>query len=462
MDAQPIALVLLFLSAVFAGNVQTWPLSEWSIPLFMLGLQWWGMLVNALARYTMSTFWIQSLRVLGLLIACAIFFLSNTAIQGNSVGVVLGAALLTWFWRRGRDRIGLHMSDERLIRSFQVGIAIVLIVLLFTFFNLLSDQYASHTDLLNALARMLSLFFASGLIGLSLTRLAILRRENARYAAGSRFDPTRPWLALLTIFWLLIVLAAIVLETSFYPILLLIFIPLWNLLGYIVVALLFLLFFLLSPIFTLLNWLFVLPPPRGSSPRLPTGFSTGAPAPSHLPPLAILIGQIVLVTLILLVFLLIIRAVLRRWRTQQSDEDEEEIREQLPVRAILQERRQERERRRQSNQVVALEELDPDSVRARYRDFLQELSWSDDTLARRPAETPLEYQARLQYLIHISPREGGHLSFDMAQLEELTSTYRQERYGNKRVMPMQIRPWVSRLAQRLRGITRTVTPSRIV
>jgi hypothetical protein len=452
MDAQPIALVLLFLSAVFAGNVQTWPLSEWSIPLFMLGLQWWGMLVNALTRYNMSTFWIQSRRVLGLLIAFAIFFLSNTAIQGNSVGLVLGAALLTWFWWRGGDRTGLYMSDERLIRSFQVGIAIVLIVLLFTFLNLLSDQYSSHTDLLNAQARTLSLFFASGLICLSLTRLAILRRENARYAAGSRFDPTRPWLAFLTIFWILIVLAAIVLETSFYPILLLIFIPLWYLLGYIVVALLFLLFFLLSPLFALLNWLFVLPLPHRSPPKLPTGFSTTEPAMSHLPPLAILIGQIVLVVLILLVFLLIIRAVLRRWRTQQSDEDEEEIREQLPVRAILQERRQERERRRQSNKAVALEELDPDSARARYRDFLLHLSWSDDTLARRPAETPLEYQARLQHLIRISPREGGHLSFDMAQLEELTSTYRQERYGNKRVMPMQVHPWASRLAQRLRGV----------
>jgi hypothetical protein len=152
------------------------------------------------------------------------------------------------------------------------------------------------------------------------------------------------------------------------------------------------------------------------------------------------------------VFLLIIRKVLRRWRTRHEDEDEDEIREQLPVLAILQERRQEQERRRQSHKAVALEELDPDSARARYRDFLQELSWNDDTLARRPAETPTEYQARLQHLIHISPREGGHLSTDTAQLEELTSTYRQERYGNKRVTPMQIHPWVSRLAQRLRGV----------
>ena len=158
------------------------------------------------------------------------------------------------------------------------------------------------------------------------------------------------------------------------------------------------------------------------------------------------------VTLILLVFLLIIRKVLRRWRTRHEDEDEDEIREQLPVLAILQERRQEQERRRQSHKAVALEELDPDSARVRYRDFLQELSWIDDTLARRPAETPAEYQARLQHLIHISPREGGHLSTDTAQLEELTSTYRQERYGNKRVTPMQIHPWVSRLAQRLRGV----------
>ena len=146
MDAQPIALVLLFLSSAFAGKVQTWPLSEWSIPLFMLGLQWWSMLVNSLARYNMSTFWLQSLHALGLLVAFAIFFLSYPAIQGNIVGLALGAALLTWFWRRRRDRTGLHMSDERLIRSFQVGIVITLIVLLFTFLNLLTDQYSSHTD----------------------------------------------------------------------------------------------------------------------------------------------------------------------------------------------------------------------------------------------------------------------------------------------------------------------------
>jgi Domain of unknown function (DUF4129) len=452
MDAQPIALVLLFVSSVFSGNVQTWPLSEWSIPLFMLGLHWWGMLVNACARFIMSLFWVQSLRVLGLFIAFAIFFLSHPAIQGNGWGLVFGAALLTWFWQRGRDRIGLHMSDERLIRSFQIGIAIVLIVLLFAFLGLLSDEYSNHSDLLNALARTLSLFFASGLIALSLTRLALLRRENARYAAGTRFDPTRPWLALLTIFWVAVVLAAILLETSFYPILLLIFIPLWNLLGYIVVALLFLLFFLLSPIFALLDGLFVLSPRPGLPPRLPAGSSSGTPTAPPLPPFVVLIGQIALVALILLVFFLIIRMVLRQWRTQDSDEDDEEVRERLPVRTILQERRQERERRRQSNKTVVLEELEPDSARARYRDFLQELSWGDDTLARRPAETPVEYQARLQHLIHISPREGGHFSFDTTQLEELTSTYRQERYGHKRVMPMQVRPWASRLAQRLRGV----------
>ena len=452
MDAQPIALVLLFLSSAFAGKVQTWPLSERSIPLFMLGLQWWSMLVNSLARYNMSTFWLQSLHALGLLVAFAIFFLSYPAIQGNIVGLALGAALLTWFWRRGRDRTGLHMSDERLIRSFQVGIVITLIVLLFTFLNLLTDQYSSHTDLLNALARTLSLFFASGLIGLSLTRLAILRHKNARHAAGARFDPTRPWLAILTLLWILIVLAAIALETFSFPILLLIFMLLWNLLGFIVAALFVLIFFLLSPIFALLSRFFVPPPPPGSFPELPTASPTGPPATQDFPPLAILIGQIVLVTLILLVFLLIIRKVLRRWRTRHQDEDEDEIREQLPVLAILQERRQEQERRRQSHKAVALEELDPDSARARYRDFLQELSWNDDTLARRPAETPAEYQARLQHLIHISPREGGHLSTDTAQLEELTSTYRQERYGNKRVTPMQIHPWVSRLAQRLRGV----------
>src|SRR5437764_11425528 len=99
MDAQPIALVLLFLSSAFAGKVQTWPLSEWSIPLFMLGLQWWSMLVNSLARYNMSSFWLQSLRVLGLLVAFAIFFLSTPAFHGTILGLGLVAALLAWFFR---------------------------------------------------------------------------------------------------------------------------------------------------------------------------------------------------------------------------------------------------------------------------------------------------------------------------------------------------------------------------
>lgn len=316
------------------------------------------------------------MRVLGLLIAFAIFVLNDATIRGNVVGLVIGAALLTWFWRRGRDRAGLYMSDERLIRSFQIGAAIILMVLLFTFLVLLSDQESSHADLLNALMRTLALFFASGLTGLSLTRLAILRRENARTAAGGRFDPTRPWLVFLTVLWLLLVLAAVVLDTSLHPLLLLIFLPIWNLLGAIVVLFLYLLFLLLSPIFELLDRLFVISPPHRAPPKLPVSHPTGAPIEPHLSPSVILIGQILLVALLLLLFFLIVRMVLRHWRTRQEEEEEEEIREQLPMRVILQKRRQER-KRRQSDEVGFSEELDPDSARARYRDFLQHLSWSD-------------------------------------------------------------------------------------
>ena len=138
-----------------------------------------------------------------------------------------------------------------------------------------------------------------------------------------------------------------------------------------------------------------------------------------------------------------------------DDESEEEIRESLSRESILKTRRKEQRQRQRTADLVTLEPLNPNSIRARYRELLQELAWNGEKLARRVDETPSEYEKRLLALLKKAPSvetQGNDMPADPAMLDELTLAYLQERYGGKhaRLLHDAYAPaWIPRFVRRL-------------
>ena len=153
----------------------------------------------------------------------------------------------------------------------------------------------------------------------------------------------------------------------------------------------------------------------------------------------------------------VIRAILRRWRIEPDDESEEEIRENLSRESILKIRRGEQRQGQKTGDLATLEYLDPNSMRARYRELLQELAWNGEELARRADETPSEYERRLLALLRKEPSvepKTADMPADPVMLDELTSAYLQERYGGKHPRLLHganVPEWIPRFVKRLAG-----------
>ncbi len=129
--------------------------------------------------------------------------------------------------------------------------------------------------------------------------------------------------------------------------------------------------------------------------------------------------------------------------------------ESLSIQSTLKARREEQKQRRQKiNALATFVPLDPTSARARYRQLLQELTWSDEKLGRRTNETPSEYEKRLLTLLKNDPSEalGDGTPPDPAMLDELTLAYMQERYGGKHPSLLHdayVHAWIPRFVRRL-------------
>src|SRR5579864_2899405 len=138
-----------------------------------------------------------------------------------------------------------------------------------------------------------------------------------------------------------------------------------------------------------------------------------------------LLLRLVFVFALLGMLVLVIRTILRKWRVAADDDSEEEVRESLSQEDIIKTRQAQRRRSRQVD-IPALEPLPSDSVRAHYRELLQALATQSTKLARRPEETPREYEARLLTLMqNAAPTETEQdtLPPDPQLLEELTGAY---------------------------------------
>lgn len=439
METQPIALALTFLTVAY--------LDAESITLLLLGLHWWARAVSALKRGRLSTTRARHLQLLGLLLAIAITVITHVSLLNNIPALFFYIILIVGFWYTGMHSVQKGPNDEYVLTVFKIGLGVLLGILILVVLN---NFGALPPVLRDELTYALPTFFLSGLIALSFTRIMMLRKENANAAQrGLQGDPTRGWLLVLTLAWVIVVVSTLVLESFGFQPVVVVATLLWSGLGTVTNWI----FLLLSPLLKLIAMLFISAPPP------PRGVPLPRPAPSngHLPPLPylteirLIIGLILLATLLVILFF-VIREILRRWHPAPDDESEEEIRESLSRESILKTRREQQRQRQKSDDLAGLEPLDPNSARARYRELLQELAWNGGKLARRADETPSEYEKRLLALLKeaSSAAQGDSTPTDPAILGELTEAYMKERYGGKRArLEHDAQGWIPHFVRRL-------------
>jgi hypothetical protein len=451
MESQPIIVILAVFAPLFNTNGQTVPPGEVAITLLLLGLQWWAMAGKHFFQHDTDNRKVRPFHLAGLVLALVIVAAITFKYVTNFLAFFLLIALVIWCWKRGMDWARTGLDDEHIISTFRIGFCVLMVGLIV---GILLLNTVSPLILI-MLTQALPLFFISGLISLSFTRLGLIRRENARHGSTSS-DHTRSWLIALTLAWGIVVVAAVALEIFSFQALLAWAPFFWNALGSLVNWILYAIYFLLAP---LLSWLFSgrnMAAPQYPQQKQAQGH--GQQLPPHIAPIspeAVLIGRIVLLLIVLIVVVLVVRAILKRWRVDEDEEGEEEDREALSVQEILKMRREER-RKKKKEAVAVLETLDPDSARARYRELLQTVVASNEQLARRSNETPAEYEARLMSRVGHTSANPEQTPPDATILDELTQAYTRERYGGKTLEAARrnyLNIWVPHLMKSLKGLT---------
>ena len=456
MRAQPLFVVLIFVSPALTNSASGTPfLNEMSLILLILGLRWWAMGVHASAQHGMSENNTRLLYVLGLLIAGGLVIGTPVLLVRTVLSVILLSALVLWFWWRGMQQV-TSLDDEQLVMSFRIGFAVLLFVLILAVFYL----DASYSVLFSALALAIPIFFLSGLLGFSFTRIALIRREVARYSPDTpNAGSTRNWLFVLTVFWLAVVVAVLALEAFSFQNVIVGVSLLWSGISIILLWLVTLIAYVLTPLFYVVSLLLALlinlfhsgPPIIASPPPLHNPPPGQQP---HFSPASLAAGRFVLLSIALVALFFIARTILRKVRTLRKEDEVEEIREGLSLRSIVQRRREERQRS-SAELMPQLETLGPDSARAHYRDLLQAVATHNPALTRWSDETPLEYQARLLVVAKQAVSETKQEEATPSEqeiLNALTHDYSSERYGGEQLTQPQTRylhTWVPRLIARL-------------
>lgn len=462
MEAQPI---YLFLQLLFRRFTQSYNyLDVGSITLVLLGLHWWAIWdfyrrerrgekldYNAGLRVT----WFDALAIV---LALLILGLTHWYAIDNTYVIILMLILVAGGWKRGIDRARLAFNEEQLILAFKIGLGVLMVVLVLSLFQDQEAGYSVFDDLLNNLP----IFFLSGFIALSFTRIGAARKEQARHGQSYAGEGSNKWVKALTSIWLLLIVMSIAFEVLPRDMLLMLLSPFWWLLGLLAAALLFVINIVVYGIAVILNWLLTQLTHLVGNPVIPS-IPTHAPGLSqllhntdrqnHIPPIIILsLDLLVIAIVIALLTMLVLFMRKRRFAAVENTlADEDEVREGLDVQQIRQERRL--ERRQRHLDATAVEALANASVRIRYRAFLQAMAEQGSPFERRKQETPLEYQKRLLTLAQAKlPAETSGQPSDPAILAELTQAYNQERYGAKETASERqnyLRQWVPHLLQRL-------------
>ena len=438
MEAQPIVVVSTLVMLVFVVKSDVLLVVEGSSILLLWILYWWALLARRVIQPRAGEQRANLLYAPALLVSFTILVTIYPGLfQPNLLGL-FAVVLSAYLWRRGMLRVERDLRGESVLTVFHVGFLVLLLALLFA----VVDPQPSSQSLLILLPVVLLLFCLSGLIALSLTHLEAMRiAHQRRFTGRSRTSPTHLWIQNLLVFLVTLAALMMVLAVATFQPLVTLFSP------------------LTSGLRTLIHWLFgslrytppapffssclyqTCPPPVGPS-FYPSSFSSGFSTPLQV---IFIVSMSLLALFTLVICFWIVRRMLRRRKRGQN---EDEVREHLPVRVILKTRRQNAKGRVKRE----MEPLPPTSARAHYRAFLLAVAKrGGEEQRRRPDETPAEYQMRLQ--ANVRPVvQRDEVPTDAAILEALTRTYTRERYGGKPPTGSQqayLRRWISLLVRRL-------------
>ncbi|GAC1467218.1 MAG: hypothetical protein PVS3B1_20390 [Ktedonobacteraceae bacterium] len=451
METQPVAVALLLAVPHVFGAGSMYPDAA-SITLLLLFLHWWSMgtrYVFERRGATASTFTLYD--TLGILLALLALAVTHLDAITDPTFSFIALALIGWSWKRGADRARAGLNEEQLINAFKNGFTVLLIALGFALLAL----FAAAPELADVLLRNLPIFFLSGMITLSFTRIGIIRQEQARHAVGGRHEKMGAWLLTLTITWVALVVVSIALEALPLQIITNLLSPLWyalNVLASIIAYVLDLIVTVTAGFIALLIGLLVLLLHlQRRNPRAPVLHPAQVLHITQDSGATLLVLRLFIVALFIIITIVITRFLQKRHQAGADDalDEEEEVREGLDINQVLRARREERGPRQQAFTPAALEQ---NSMRARYRAFLAAMANKGEDLARHPAETPAEYQQRLLVVAREVPTAGDATApADPEILAALTQAYSRERYGAKQTDSEQqnfLRQWVPHLIQR--------------
>ncbi len=438
METQPIAIGMLFLSFVLTidsgdgPQIAPWVLNSVIVTLLLLWLHWWTMLARSLPSANWSQRQKQALHLPGPGLAIIVM-----AFVLDPLDLIVVSIFILIFWRLSIFLTAREYRDERLVVTFRIGMIALMGMLVFSVLMQLPGI------MLTTLATGLPIFFFSGLIALSFTRLSIINQENARLPGSAQSNSTRNWFIILACLWGLVVSLSLLLETFAFSLFQTIMQPIFYLFGLIAYYILYL-FFLLASLFTHLLGISTIstPPPLPH----PAPIKPQTPHIQHITASSLLFTILRWLLLVIAVILLIIviRAILRSILTKRHQESEEdEVRESLSLRDVLADRRQQRQ---EPHMRIEMDNLDPQSARARYRALLQAVAQNNTQLARQPQETPIEYEQRLSEQAQLTQSDN------ISELRELTQAYQKERYAGMTptTTPLaEFRAWLERLIHQL-------------
>ncbi|GCE19244.1 DUF4129 domain-containing protein [Dictyobacter kobayashii] len=461
MEAQPIYLVLQLFFTRLTLSINY--LDVGSITLLLLLFHWWAIWgyyrrerrgEQLDFQVGMHVTWFD---VLGIALGLLILALSRYYALGDTLTVIMIIILTGWAWKRGVDRARAGFSEDQLILFFKLGLGAIMVVLLFSLLGDIGSTYSLNDELL----RDLPIFFLSGFVALSFTRIGAARREQAKHPQAAIQEGTNRWVVALTITWFVLIALCVVLEILPNDVLIMLLSPLWSLIGWLAQLLLLVINWIIYGFFFLLNWLL------SGFPHLLGGALTPQQAAKqtssahniltnkHQPPASpttMLILRLLVIAIAVAILITIVLVVRNKQKNTPENTllEEEEVREGLDMQQIRKERRQERRRQLSGTKLAPLE---PDSVRVRYRSFLQSMAEKGGDFAHRNNETPGEYQKRLLLLAeHKLPANTAETPSDPAILNEFTHAYARERYGGQKPLDEQqsyLRQWVPHLLQRL-------------
>jgi hypothetical protein len=471
LETVPIFCWLLVLAAYDSRDPNSAVMPFWWMWLLVFGIHWLAVLFihdtdddpQRRRRNTLlMTFAVAGLGTLSLL---ATYWLSPSARAvlvngGDTSGLVALALLIIWLWWRGLLLGRGRLTRGRMYIRFVVALGVTIAALA----GAAAIQGAARPLAASYLTLLLVLLLFAGTMGLTLAQARDASYEMRSAYLGNQpleVSPvfTRAWLAAslglsLGLSLLALVLATLISRDSVRV--------LAIAAGNIVNGLLDGVVFLLTPIFYLLylilnkpiEWLaeyfhrlgppkpLTLPTPPPCRPTVPAGgvATPGATcaqpahnaAPTTLLPAewltAMRWGAAVLVIVVALV---VLARVLSRFTQARQVRAFTEERTMLDAREIL--GGQLRNlfgafRRRSAEEAPETDELAEGSVRRAYRDTLALAVGTGH--ARRPAETPREYQRRLSSDDPLHPGAGTPPAVTGA-LAELTHAYEQARYGQR-------------------------------